>query len=40
MFGDLCGGVEGGLGPGGGGGGLEQDAMIAESIVDRSDVSA
>ncbi len=39
MFGDLCGGVEGGLGPGGGGGGLEQEAIIAESIVDRSDVS-
>ncbi len=40
MFGDLWWGVEGGLGPGGGGGGLEQDAIIAESIVDRSDVSA
>ncbi len=40
MFGDLCGGVEDGLGPGGGGGGLEQDAIITESIVDRSDVSA
>ena len=40
MFGDLFGGVEDGLGPGGGGGGLEQDAIIAESIVDRSDVSA
>ena len=40
MFGDLCGGVEVGLGPGGGGGGLEQDAIIAESMVDRSDVSA
>ena len=39
MFGDLCGGVEG-LGPGGGGGGLEHDAKIAESMVDRSDVSA
>ncbi len=40
MFGDRCGGVVDGLGPGGGGGGLEQDAIIAESIVDRSDVSA
>jgi hypothetical protein len=40
MFGDRCGGVEVGLGPEGGGGGLEQDAKIAESIVDRSDVSA
>ena len=40
MFGDLCGGVEDGLRPGGGGGGLEQDAKIAESMVDRSDVSA
>jgi hypothetical protein len=40
MFGDLCGGVEVGLGPGGGGGGLEQDAIIAESMVERSDVSA
>ena len=40
MFGDLCGGVEVGLGPGGGGGGLEQDAIMAESMVDRSDVSA
>ncbi len=40
MLGDLFGDVEGGRGPGGGGGGLEQDAIIAESIVDRSDVSA
>ncbi len=40
MFGELCGDVEDGLGPGGGGGGLVQDAIRAESIVDRSDVSA
>jgi hypothetical protein len=39
MFGDRCGGVEG-FGPGGGGGGLEQAAIMAESMVDRSDVSA
>ena len=36
----MCGGVEDGRGPGGGGGGLEQDAIRAESIVERSVVSA
>jgi hypothetical protein len=40
MFGDLYGGGVDGLGPEGGGGGLEQAAIIAESIVERSDVSA
>ncbi len=40
MFGDLYGGGEDGLGPRGGGGRLEQAAIIAESIVERSDVSA